>query len=297
MKTIAPKELSVGAFHQLMLSSIVPRPIAFASTVDAEGQVNLSPFSFFNAFGSNPPLLIFSPARRVRDNTTKHTLQNVREVPEVVINVVDFAMVEQMSLASTEYPKGVNEFVKAGFTEEKSRKVRPPRVKESPVAFECKVLQIIPVGEEGGAANLILCEIVLAHFRDRIFDGEGGIDPQKLDAVARMGGKMYCRASGSAVFQVQKPASDHNIGVDRIPPGIRFSAVLTGNDLGKLGNVAQLPSDEEVAEYGNSEVIHEMKVRFQNDEESLVFHLHQYAQELLKEGQVATAWKVLLQHV
>ncbi|MBD8487438.1 flavin reductase family protein [Echinicola sp. CAU 1574] len=296
MKTVEPGEVSVGDFHAFMLGAIVPRPIAFVSTVDLEGNVNLSPFSFFNAFGSNPPLVVFSPSRRVRDNTIKHSLENVLEVPEVVINIVNYAMVEQMSLASTEYEKGVNEFQKAGFTEVTSQLVAPPRVKEAPVAFECKVKEVISMGEEGGAANLVVCEIVLAHFDELILDEKGKIDPFKLDAVARMGGNWYCRANGASLFEIEKPVKNRGIGVDQIPDKIRYSVVLTGNDLGKLGNVEVLPSEEEVNLYGELSEMEEIRIRFQNDEESLIFHLHEYARELLQEGKTEEAWKVLLQH-
>jgi len=194
-KRIDPKEVTTGVLHSYLLGAIAPRPIAFASTIDKEGKVNLSPFSFFNVFGANPPILIFSPARRGRDNTVKHSYENVLEVPEVTINIVDYAMVQQMSLASTEYPKGVNEFVKAGLTEIASEKVKPPRVADAPASFECKVLQVIPTGIEGGAGNLIICEVVLVHIANRVLDGNGKIDPFKLDAVARMGGDWYCRAN------------------------------------------------------------------------------------------------------
>jgi len=295
IKTINPKEISVADFHAYMLGAIAPRPIAFVSSMDKEGNVNLSPFSFFNAFGSNPPLLIFSPARRVRDNTTKHSLENVKEVPEVVVNIVNFAIVQQMSLASTEYEKGVNEFIKSGLTEVPSKMVRPPRVKEAPVAFECKVREVISVGEEGGAANLVLCEILLAHLDEGILDTFGNIDPRKLDAVARMGGSWYCRANGEALFQIDKPVKNKGIGVDQIPERIRRSVVLTGNDLGKLGNVESLPAEESASVYGETAAMEEMRIRFQNDPESHIFHLHQFAHELLKDGKVEEAWLVLLQ--
>src|SRR6185369_3924370 len=205
MFTINPKEIKTSLFHSYMLSAIAPRPIAFSSTIDKDGIPNLSPFSFFNAFGSHPPIVVFSPSRRVRDNTTKHTLENVYEVKEVVINVVNYAMVQQASLASCEYPKGVNEFEKAGFTPIPSELVKPFRVKESPVQMECKVLQVIETGHEGGAANLIICEILLMHIHDDILNEQGKIDQNKIDLVARMGGDKYCRASGSAIFSVPKP--------------------------------------------------------------------------------------------
>jgi flavin reductase (DIM6/NTAB) family NADH-FMN oxidoreductase RutF len=295
MKIIDPKEVSTAEFHSYMLGAIAPRPIAFASTVDKQGNVNLSPFSFFNAFGSNPPLVIFSPARRVRDNSTKHSLENVQEVPEVVINIVNYPMVEQMSLASTEYEKGVNEFLKAGFTEEKSVMVKPPRVKEAPVAFECKVLQVLPVGEGGGAANLVICEIVLAHINENILDDAGKIDPFKLDPVARMGGDWYCRATGQSLFEIEKPLRNRGIGVDSIPEEIRNSEVLTGNNLGRLGNVEALPSEAEVEAFAEEPQVQEIKVRFRNDQESFQFYLHKLAQELIEKGNTNDAWKVLLQ--
>lgn len=295
MKSINPKEVSTSELHGYLLGAIAPRPIAFASTLDSQGNVNLSPFSFFNVFGSNPPVLIFSPSRRVRDNTTKHSLENVHEIPEVVINIVNYPIVEQMSLSSTEYDKGVNEFIKSGLTEEKSLLVRPPRVKEAPVSFECKVLQILPVGEEGGSANLVICEVVMVHIQEEILDQNGKINPFKLDAVSRMGGDWYCRANGNALFEIPKPLRSKGIGVDQIPSEIRNSLVLTGNNLGRLGNVEKLPSSEELEEYGKHPVVQEYKVRFQNDEESFVFHMHQFAKEKLEEGFAEEAWKILLQ--
>jgi flavin reductase (DIM6/NTAB) family NADH-FMN oxidoreductase RutF len=295
MKTINPKDVSIAQFHSYLLGAVAPRPIAFAGTVDKDGNVNLSPFSFFNVFGTNPPVLVFSPSRRVRDNTTKHSLENVLEVPEVVINMVSFSMVEQMSLASTEYEKGVNEFVKSGFTEEKSTLVRPPRVKEAPVAFECKVLQVLPIGEGGGSANLVICEVLLAHISEQILDEKDQIDPHKLDAVARMGGDWYCRANGEALFEIAKPIRNKGIGVDNIPPNIRNSAVLTGNNIGRLGNCEHIPEQTEIEEYSKDATIQEMKLRFKNDRESFDFHLHEYAKQVLELGDVQTAWKILLQ--
>ncbi|SIT03042.1 flavin reductase family protein [Belliella pelovolcani] len=292
---IDPKNISPAAFQAYLQGAVAPRPIAFASTINAEGQVNLSPFSFFNVFSSNPPILVFSPSRRVRDNTTKHTLENVQEVKEVVINIVDFAMVEQMSLSSTEYDKGINEFTKAGLTEEPSEKVQPPRVKEAPVAFECVVKDIISLGDQGGAGNLIICEVILARVDDAILDADGKIDPFKLDAVARMGGDWYCRANGSALFEIPKPLRTKGIGVDQIPDQIKNSLVLTGNNLGRLGNVEALPSKFEILEYGDRPEIVEMKIRYQNDPESMVYFLHEHAKSLLEEGLVMDAWKVLLQ--
>ncbi|TAE11584.1 MAG: flavin reductase family protein [Bacteroidetes bacterium] len=287
MKTVNPKEVSTVEFHQILLGAVAPRPIAFASTIDAQGNVNLSPFSFYNAFGANPPILIFSPARRVRDNTTKHTLENVREVPEVVINAVNFSMVEQMSLASTEYDKGVNEFVKAGLTEVPSSLVKPPRVLESPVSFECKVLQIIETGTEGGAGNLIVCEVVLAHIHESVLNDKGGIDVRKIDLVARLGGDWYCRASG-ALFEVEKPLVKKGIGIDQIPDAIRLSNVLTGNNLGKLGNVETLPTEAELEAFKNSA---EMLIIQQ---ELQYLDVHTLAKRYLAENKVALAWKILL---
>jgi flavin reductase (DIM6/NTAB) family NADH-FMN oxidoreductase RutF len=295
MKTIDPKEVSTNVLHSYLLGAIAPRPIAFASTIDLNGAVNLSPFSFFNVFGANPPLLIFSPARRVRDNTIKHTLENVKEVPEVVINMVNYSMVEQMSLASTEYPKGVNEFQKSGFTPVDSVKVSPPRVAEAPVSFECKVNQIIETGAEGGAGNLIICEVVLLHIHDNVLNKEGKIDPFKMDSVARMGGDWYCRANGEALFEIPKPLNSLGIGVDAIPESIRLSAVLTGNHLGRLGNFEQLPSESEIEAFKSQPEIEELFLRFKNDQEGLIFHLHELAKISLDKGDVYTAWKILLQ--
>ncbi len=295
MKTFYPKDLSVPEFHGLLQGSIAPRPIAFASTVDKAGNVNLSPFSFFNLFGTNPPILIFSPSRRVRDNTTKHTLENVKEVPEVVIHVVHYDLVEQMSLASTEYEKGVSEFEKAGLTAVKSTEVSPPRVQEAHVAFECKVIEVKPLGDTGGSGNLVICEVILMHVNEQILDDSGVIDPYKLDAVARLGGDWYCRASGDSLFKIPKPLRTKGIGVDRIPESIRNSSILTGNNLGRLGNVEQLPDQKMIEEFGNGPEIQEMKIRFKNDLDSWSEHLQLHAKELLESGEVEKAWLVLLQ--
>jgi len=292
MFTVNPKEIKTGLLHSYMLSAIAPRPIAFASTVDSEGNPNLSPFSFFNAFGSHPPIVVFSPARRVRDNTTKHTLQNVYEVKEVVINVVNYAMVQQVSLASCEYPKGVNEFEKAGFTPIASEVVRPFRVKESPVQMECKVLNVIETGQEGGAANLIICEILLMHISEDVLTEDKKIDQHKIDLVARMGFNWYCRASGNALFEVPKPSVNLGIGIDRIPERIRYSNILTGNNLGQLGNVETLPVESELEEYRHSLRMIELESHLQkNDREQAI---HKMAKELLDRGEVQEAWKMLL---
>lgn len=273
MVTVNPKEIPFAKMHSYLLGAVTPRPIAFASTVDKEGNVNLSPFSFFNCFGANPPILIFSPARRGRDNTTKHSYENVREVPEVVINIVNYSMVQQASLASTEYPKGVNEFVKAGFTQVPSSMVKPPRVGEAPIAMECKVLQIIQTGDQGAAGNLVICEIVLMHINENVLDAEGKIDPWKLDAVARLGSDYYCRVQGDMIFKVPKPLEKIGIGIDQLPESIRNSKVLTGNDLGMLANVEKIPVS------GNG---------FRSDATS-----HEDAHRLLESGKIDEAWRVL----
>lgn len=291
--TIDPKEIPVQQLHGHLLSAVAPRPIAFASTVDKDGNVNLSPFSFFNVFSANPPVMIFSPARRGRDNTTKHTLENVKEHAEVVVNVVSYDMVQQMSLSSTEYGKGVNEFVKAGFTEEKSERVKPPRVKEAPVSFECKVIEVKSLGEQGGAGQLVICEVLLIHIADRVLDEHGKIDPNKIDLVARMGGNWYARAKGDAIFEVTKPLTTMGIGVDQIPDNIRTSTVLTGNHLGQLGNVEQLPTEEEVQSFSSEPEVRAILDSF-DDEENIQLELHKLAADLLNEGEVETAWKVLM---
>ncbi len=246
MLTINPKEVSIPVFHAYLVGAIAPRPIAFVSSIDKQGKVNLSPFSYFNVFGSNPPTLIFSPSTRVRDNSPKHTLENVLEHDEVVINMVNYDMVAQMSLASTEYPKGVNEFVKAGLTQIRSTIVKPPRVAESPVSFECKVIQVIRVGDEGGAANLVVCEVVLAHFNESILDAKKQIDPYKFDVVARMGGDWYCRVQEDAIFKLTKPNRNIGMGFDNLPEQIRTSPILSGNDLGLLANMEKIPKIEEL---------------------------------------------------
>lgn len=291
--TIDPKEISVPELHGHLLSAVAPRPIAFASTVDKDGNVNLSPFSFFNVFSANPPIMIFSPARRGRDNTTKHTLENVKEHAEVVVNVVSYDMVQQMSLSSTEYGKGVNEFEKAGFTEVKSDRVAPPRVKESPVSFECKVTEVKSLGEQGGAGQLVFCEVLLIHIAEGILDDNSKIDPNKIDLVARMGGNWYARASGDAIFEVTKPLTTMGIGVDQLPKYIKNSSVLTGNHLGQLGNVEAMPSKEEASSFANEPEVRAILDSF-DDEENIQTELHKLAADLLNEGEVDTAWKVLM---
>ena len=284
MLSIDPKEIPTGKLHGYLLGAIAPRPIAFASTIDAEGNPNLSPFSFFNVFGANPPILIFSPARRVRDNTTKHTLENALATKEVVINVVNYNIVQQMSLSSTEYPEGVNEFTKAGFTMLKSDKIKPFRVAESPVQFECKVNDVIFTGDEGGAGNLIVCEVVKVHIADEVLDEKGSIDQHKIDLVARAGGSYYTRAR-DGFFEIPKPISTLGIGVDKIPSEIRNSTILTGNNIGMLGNVEHLPNAETVNNFGKE---HPQFIGLETTKK------HTFAQEFLSKNDVESAWKVLL---
>jgi flavin reductase (DIM6/NTAB) family NADH-FMN oxidoreductase RutF len=245
-KTIRPEETSLGAFHSYILAAIGPRPIAFVSTIDAEGRPNLAPFSFFNAFGTNPATLIFSPARRGKDNTTKHTLHNVEAIPECVINVVNYAMVEQVSLASTDFDEGVNEFAKAGFSQVASQFVKPFRVGESPAAFECKVEQVIKTGDQGGAGNLVVCRILAVHYQEHLLNEEGKVDQFKMDLVGRMGYEYYCRADAQSIFEVPKPRTKDILGFDGLPVAIRESNVLTGNQLARLANCKALPTKEEI---------------------------------------------------
>lgn len=285
--TIDPKEIPTSRMHAWLLGAVTPRPIALASTIDQDGNINLSPFSFFNCFGSNPPILVFSPSRRGRDNSTKHTYENILQVPEAVIHIVNYAMVQQVSLASTEYPKGVNEFVKAGFTQIPSLRVKPPRVKEAPVSFECRVRQVIPMGEQGGAGNLVICEVLTMHIKDEILDPEGKIDPVKLDAVARLGGDWYSRVQADSLFKIPKPLAKPGIGFDQIPERIRNSKVLTGNDLGILGNTDTLPSSLAVQDEQINNALQRAKMK---GEEAV----HKLAQEFLLQGRVEDAWKILL---
>lgn len=284
MISINPKEIPTAKLHGYLLGSVAPRPIAFASTIDANGDPNLSPFSFFNVFSANPPILIFSPARRVRGNTTKHTLENAIETKEVVINVVSYSMVQQMSLSSTEYPKNINEFEKAGFSMQISNIVKPFRVAESPVQFECKVNDIIQLGNEGGAGNLVICEIVKLHIDENILNENGGIDQHKIDLVARAGGSYYSRAK-DGFFEIPKPISTLGIGVDAIPNEIRNSSVLSGNNLGMLGNVERLPIQQDVDNFtkDNPQFVGLETVK-----------KHTFAKEYLEKNDVESAWKVLL---
>lgn len=288
MVSISPKDVSPIKLQGYLQSSVGPRPIAFASTVDVNGNPNLSPFSFFNVFSSNPPILIFSPARRVRDNTIKHTLINCEATKEVVINVVNFDIVQQMSLSSTEYADGVNEFLKSGLTMLPSEVVKPFRVAESPVQFECKVNQIISLGTEGGAGNLIICEVVKLHIDESILDENGNIDQHKIDLVSRMGANWYSR-SNQGLFEIPKPLATLGIGVDQIPDFIKESPVFTGNDLGMLGNVESLPSTEDITIFVNENI--QVKGVLSSADEMKV---HQKAKEFLNKQDALSAWKVLL---
>jgi flavin reductase (DIM6/NTAB) family NADH-FMN oxidoreductase RutF len=292
MIRIDPKDIPQPKLHQYLLGSIGPRPIAFASTMDAAGRPNLAPFSFFNVFSSNPPILIFSPARRGRDNTTKHTLENARATGECVINVVNHSIVEQMSLTSTEYAEGISEFTKAGLTPIASEIVKPFRVAESPVQMECKVKDIIELGQSGGAGNLIICEVVLMHINEEILDEDGRIAPEKIDLVARMGGHWYSRAS-AGLFQLPQPTTQIGIGFDQIPSDIRNSKVLTGNDLGKLAGVTSLPDETSVNEYKLTELA-DIFIEFEDDAATLEQRLHELAHEQLTLGKVNDAWMTLL---
>lgn len=294
MHTIKVSDLKTAELQNYLQYAIAPRPICFVSTIDKEGRVNLSPFSFFNMFSTNPPICIFSPARRVRDNTTKHSLENVLEVPECVINIVNYDMVQQTSLASVEYPKGVNEFVKAGFTELKSDLVKPPRVAESPVQLECLVKEVISLGNEAGAGNLVLAEIKLIHIQEDILDENGKIDQEKIDLVARLGGDWYCRVTANNLFQVEKPVRTIGIGVDAIPSSIKNSDILTGNNLGQLGNVEQLPTDQEIEEFQFDQELRLILNATIGDNRTRTHELHRYAKNLLEQGKVQDAWKVLL---
>jgi flavin reductase (DIM6/NTAB) family NADH-FMN oxidoreductase RutF len=288
MLSISPKDLSPSQLQSYLQGAVSPRPIAFASTIDANGKPNLSPFSFFNVFSTNPPILIFSPARRVRDNTTKHTLENVIATKEVVINVVNYDIVQQMSLSSTEYEKGVNEFIKAGLTQIPSHMVKPYRVAESPVQFECKVNQIIALGEEAGAGNLVICEVLKIHINEAILDENGVIDQHKIDLVARMGGNWYSR-SNQGLFEVPKPLSKLGIGVDQIPDFIKKSLIFDGNDLGMLGNIESLPSQEEISIFVNENFA--IKGILSSDDQDKI---HLKAKEYLNKQDILSAWKVLL---
>ena len=288
MKTIAPADLGARAFYQYMTAAVAPRPIALASTVSRDGQVNLSPFSFFNYVGIDPPIVVFSPGRRGRDNSYKDTALNLMEVPEVVVNMVTFGMVQQMSLSSAEYARGVNEFEKAGFTMQPAERVRPPRVAESPAQFECKVLEI----KEIGTMVLVIAEVVLAHFAESILGENGQIDQTRTDWVARLGGDWYARASGDAIFEVPRP--QHGIGVDALPASVRHSKILTGNDLGQLGGLTKYPTEEEIRAFGATEAMQTLREEARLGCQYLPDVLHDYARQLLTNGQVREALLAIL---
>lgn len=292
------KELKPAEKQYYLQHIIAPRPVCFASTIDKQGKVNLSPFSFFNMFSSNPPIVIFSPARRIRDNTTKHTLENVREVPEVVINIVTYDMVQQVSLASCEFPKETNEFIKTGFTEEPAMIVRPPMVKESKIKLECKVNEIKSLGQEGGAGNLVICEVLRIHINDELLDdpsatarGLPKMDQRKINHIARLGGDWYCVVNEHNLFQVEKPNTQLGIGVDALPTGISNSRILTGNDLGQLANVQDIPVIDPAFDDAHLKQIIQYYSINPDDMEK---ELHSYAKRLLEKGKVKEAWQVLL---
>ncbi|MBS1497067.1 MAG: flavin reductase family protein [Bacteroidetes bacterium] len=291
MISIPLKDLSPADVQNYLQHAIAPRPICFASTIDKEGNVNLSPFSFFNLFSSNPPVVIFSPSRRVRDNTTKHSLQNVQEVQEVVINIVDYDMLQQVSLASCEYPKGVNEFVKAGFTEQKASMVLPPMVKESKVKMECKVLEIKTLGTGGGAGNLVICEVLCMHLDESILDENKKIDQTKLHHVARLGGDWYCKVDESNLIKVAKPNQELGMGIDALPDNIKCSKYLTGNDLGQLANVQQIPETDPSFD---DERLKNIVLYYSLNPADMEEEVQRYAKQLLSENKVQQAWQVLL---
>lgn len=294
MLTLNVADLSPAQLQNYMHYAVAPRPICLASTIDLAGNVNLSPFSFFNMFSTNPPLCIFSPARRVKDNTTKHTLENILELKECVINIVNYPMVQQMSLASTDYAKGTNEFEKAGFTMQASQLVKPPRVAEAPVQMECVVQEVIHLGAQPGAGNLVLAEVKLIHIREDILDDEGKIDQAKIDLVARLGGDWYCRVTPENLFKVPKPLTTLGIGIDALPRQVRHSYVLTGNDLGMLGNMNEIPSEEEIDEIRHADAVKEVLDATIGDAVNRQRELHELAQEMIKNGDVLGALKVVL---
>lgn len=287
-------QLTTAEKQYYLQHMVAPRPICFASTMDKDGNVNLSPFSFFNMFSSNPPIVIFSPSRRVRNNTTKHTLQNVLEVPEVVINIVSYDMVQQISLASCEYPKGTDEFIKAGFTKEAATIVKPPMVKESKAKLECKVVEVKSLGKEGGAGNLVICEVLVLHIDDALLNAERKIDQTKLEHVARLGGDWYCHISKENLFKVPKPNVKLGIGFDALPESVRNSKILTGNQLGQLANVHELPVVQASFE---DEHLKNIIQYFSVSPDEMEKELHQYAAKLLNVGKVDEAWQVLLADV
>ena len=293
MLTIDTTETKNPKLHHFLLGSVGPRPICFASTIDKEGNRNLAPFSFFNVFSSNPPIAVFSPARSGRTGQQKDTYNNVKEVPEVVINIVDYSMVHQMSLASSPYNPNEDEFIKSGLTAVESQVVKPWRVKESPVQMECRVNDVIELGEGGGAGNLIVCEILKIHISENVLDENQAIDQKKIDLVARMGGDWYCRADDNSMFEIKKPITTRGVGVDAMPQEIVNSNILTGNDIGQLGGIEALPNETEVNDYKLIELI-ELFVSLEDSPEKLEKELHLRAKDLLKENKLTEAWKTLL---
>ncbi|MGV6860661.1 MAG: flavin reductase family protein [Putridiphycobacter sp.] len=293
MLSINPKELPIPKLHGYLLGAVGPRPIAFASTMDENGQPNLAPFSFFNVFSANPPIMVFSPARSGRTNTTKDTYNNVKKVKEVVINVVTNEIVQQMSLASSPYEPGVDEFEKAGFTKLASETIKPFRVAESPVQFECVVNDVVELGQNGGAGNLVICEVTKIHIDEKVLDEEGKIDQHKIDLVSRMGGNWYCRADKNSMFEIVKPITTCGIGFDQIPEDILQSNYLTKNDLGQLGGIEALPNETDVNEYKLIE-LSDLFVSLEDDQPKLEIELHKLAHNLLKENKLEEAWKTLL---
>ncbi|MCT1525476.1 flavin reductase family protein [Sphingobacterium hotanense] len=279
-------------FDNLIKYAVAPRPICFASTIDAAGEINLSPFSYFNYVSQNPPICVFSPLRRVRDGSTKHTLDNINEVPEVVINIVNYDMVQQQSLASTEYAKGVNEFEKSGLTPIPSQHIKPPRVAESPIQLECKVQQVIPLAEDGGAGNLVIAEVVCMHVKSHLLDENDLVNQADLDLVARLGGDWYCRVTEENLFEVPKPLRKLGIGVDQLPEHIRLSSILTGNQLGLLANIESLPEETDLAR--NDSHVQQLMTMWENDKVQLTNELHRYAAQLLDQDEIDFAWQVLL---
>ncbi len=295
LKTIDASSVTPAEMQGYLHYAIAPRPICFASTIDKNGEVNLSPFSFFNVFSINPPICVFSPTSRARDNTTKHTLENVLEVPECVINIVNYDMVQQTYLTSMDYPKGVNEFLKAGFTELASETIRPPRVAESSVQLECVVNDVISLGKNGGAGNLVIAEVKRMHINEDILDADGKIDPHKIDLVARLGGDWYCRVTRDNLFKIAKPidCAGIGIGVNAFPEVVKNSSVLTGNNLGLLGLVKTLPSNEEIEAFRKTDEMKEL-LDAAMDSDTRTIRLHLKARDLLDNGSVLDAWKVLL---
>lgn len=294
MKTISYDPIEGSPIDDLIKYAIAPRPICFASTKDKAGNVNLSPFSYFNVFSLNPAVCVFSPLRRMRDGSTKHTLENLLEVPEVVINIVNYALVQQQSLASTEYGQGVNEFEKSGLTMLPSELISPPRVAESPVQLECKVREIVSLGEGRGHGQLVIAEVLRMHVQADLLDANGKIDQAKIDLVARLGADWYCRVTNENLFEVPKPLRDLGIGVDQLPESIRLSTILTGNHLGLLGNVKAIPNQQEAEEIMDHPEIKEIMDAFIGDQATRRLHLHRLAATYLDKGEVMHAWKILL---